>query len=187
MLLQGSYIHAKAWLAQYLLEQSWKHIQQGEQQSRPWPWADTWPVSRLIVPRLNIDQIILAGDDGRSLAFGPGHRLSSVMPGNPGHSMISAHRDTHFEFLRDIQKGDQIIIETANQSQHTYIVENLVILKTDKAFFPDAENTAYLHLVTCYPFDSIETGNPERYVVSAIKTNSILTQVTSNFNSVKYP
>ena len=28
---------------------------------KPWPWADTWPVARLVVPSLGIDQIVLEG------------------------------------------------------------------------------------------------------------------------------
>ena len=26
---------------------------------KPWPWADTWPVARLVVPSLGIDQIAM--------------------------------------------------------------------------------------------------------------------------------
>ncbi len=67
---QGTYIHAKASLAQLLLEAAWAGTLQGKKEVKPWPWADTWPVSRLSVPRLGIHRIVLAGASGSSLAFG---------------------------------------------------------------------------------------------------------------------
>ena len=75
--MQGLYIHAKAMLAQELLEYAWKQTQQGESRATPWPWADTWPVARLSVPSQNISLIVLAGDSGRTLAFGPGHNFGA--------------------------------------------------------------------------------------------------------------
>jgi hypothetical protein len=30
-----------------------------------WPWADTWPIARLVVLGLGVDQIVLEGADGR--------------------------------------------------------------------------------------------------------------------------
>jgi len=167
MLAQGSYIHAKAWLAQHLLEKTWAEIQQGDSRSKPWPWADTWPVARLVVPRLDINLLVLAGDSGRTLAFGPGFSFASVLPGTIGNSIISAHRDTHFSFLKDLQNNDEITIETINNKK-TFKVRNTRIAHRDRASFTEQETTAAIHLVTCYPFDSIITGGTDRYIVSAI-------------------
>jgi hypothetical protein len=30
-------------------------------QEAAWPWADTWPVARLVVPRLGVDQMYWKG------------------------------------------------------------------------------------------------------------------------------
>ncbi|MGB8276306.1 MAG: class GN sortase, partial [Alphaproteobacteria bacterium] len=38
---EGLYIHAKAWLAQALLEEAWAKARNGAVAPRPWPWADT--------------------------------------------------------------------------------------------------------------------------------------------------
>ena len=70
---QGVYIYAKAELAQYLLVAAWQETKQTQQPVKPWSWADTWPVARIEVPTHNIDLIVLSGDIGRTLAFGPGH------------------------------------------------------------------------------------------------------------------
>ena len=51
------------------------------------------PVGRLEFVRQRQSMIVLAGDTGRVLAFGPGHRPGSSLPGDSGNSVISAHRD----------------------------------------------------------------------------------------------
>ncbi|MCW8934136.1 MAG: class GN sortase [Gammaproteobacteria bacterium] len=179
---QGSYIHAKALLAQNLLEQAWSDVKQGKSQSKPWPWADTWPVARLKVPRLDIDLIVLAGDSGRTLAFGPGHNFASAIPGNNGNSLISAHRDTHFNFLQNLKKDDSIFIETAQQESKLFKVISTRIVDMDDARFIDDKSSAYIHLVTCYPFDSITPGGSQRYIVTAIAHTHNTNQ--SNINSI---
>ena len=96
----GAYIPAKAWVAQELMQQAWRRARDGDQQPRPWPWADTWPVARLSAKGGDIELIVLAGESGRTLAFGPGHLSASVLPGQQGNSVIAGHRDTHFQFLQ---------------------------------------------------------------------------------------
>ncbi len=81
---QGLWIPVKAIAAQWLLQHAWAQTLKTQQPAKPWPWADTWPVGRLLVPRHGIDQIILADASGRSLAFGPGQLSGSAKPGEPG-------------------------------------------------------------------------------------------------------
>jgi len=167
---QSLYIHAKALLAQQLLERAWQKNQHGENRSRPWPWADTWPLARLRVPRLDIDLIVLAGDSGRTLAFGPGHHFGSAQPGEIGHSIISAHRDTHFRFLQHLRPNDLILLETRH-GQTRFRVDSSQVVQRDQAMFYDNKTHAYLHLVTCYPFDALSAGGSQRFIVSAVAQN----------------
>lgn len=167
----GLYIEGKAILAQQLLEQAWGKIQHGSTQNKPWPWADTWPVARLSVPRLNIDLIVLAGDSARTLAFGPGHNFASPLPGENGNSLISAHRDTHFSFLQHLKAGDHIMLETAESKNRVFKVTDTRIVDMDNARFINDPYNAYIHLVTCYPFDSIIPGGSQRYIVTAEAQN----------------
>ena len=170
---EGLYIESKAMLAQHLLERAWQKVKAGDLQSKAWPWADTWPIARLTVPRLQIDLIVLAGDNGRTLAFGPGHNFSSASPGNLGNSLISAHRDTHFNFLQYLQPGEAIFIETAQSGNTRFEVTSTRVVDMDSARFINDPSSAYLHLVTCYPFDSIIPGGSQRYIVSAIAPTRI--------------
>ena len=67
----GLYIHAKAILAQHLLDHAWQRARDGVAHAKPWPWADTWPVARLTARGLDSWVYVLADASGRSLAFGP--------------------------------------------------------------------------------------------------------------------
>ena len=87
----------KAELAQRLIERSWQATLDGNAQSRPWPWADTRPVAVLSIPAHGIRQLVLKGNSGRNLAFGP---VFLDGTSNGRDMVISGHRDTHFRFLR---------------------------------------------------------------------------------------
>src|SRR3989441_91271 len=90
---RGAWIQAKAWLAQSLIAHAWARTLSGERQAKPWPWADTWPVARLTVPRLGIERYVLAGADGAAMAFGPGHVSGTPLPGEAGNSVIGGHQN----------------------------------------------------------------------------------------------
>jgi sortase A len=100
LLGQGVYIHAKALLAQVLLERAFAETIATGHPTKPWSWADTWPVARIDVKRLNASVIVLAGSSGQALAFGPGHVELTPDAGERGVAVYSAHRDTHFRFLK---------------------------------------------------------------------------------------
>lgn len=166
---QGSWIYAKAGLAQYLLERAWSRTQDGETAVKPWPWADTYPIARLKAPSLNIDLIALNGAYGRTLAFGPGYSESSALPGSSGTTIFSGHRDTHFRFLRRLKRQDELVIETAQRTSLRYLVQSAQIVDARTSSIPVTSKTDQLILVTCYPFDTIVPGGPLRYVVTAAR------------------
>ncbi len=105
---QGAYIHAKALLAQVLLERAFTESIASGRATKPWSWADTWPVARIEVKRLNANAIVLAGSSGQALAFGPGHVELTPDAGERGVAVYAAHRDTHFRFLKEIAIGDEL-------------------------------------------------------------------------------
>ena len=166
LLGQGGYIQVKAWLAQYLLQQAWKETLDGGNRIRPWSWADTWPVARIQVDRLGVDQIVLAGASGRSLAFGPGHISGTAAPGAGGNSAISGHRDTHFRFLGELQDGDEIRLILPAGTEARYLVYQRGVYERDDVWLLGRGERG-LTLVTCYPFDALVPGGAERFVVSA--------------------
>jgi sortase A len=164
----GLWIPAKAWLAQRLIAQAWAESMASGRPLPPWPWADTGPVARLTVPRLGVDQIVLAHATGRTLAFGPGHVDGSALPGAPGLAVLSGHRDTSFRFLAELAIGDEIRIERGDGAWVSYRMSAHAIVDERATQLPRIVNgPTELALTTCYPFDAILSGGPLRYVVWA--------------------
>lgn len=169
----GAYIPAKAWAAQMLLEHAWDQARANQAPSgmlaRPWPWADMTPVARLGIDRLGGSNIVLAGASGSTLAFGPGHVDGTALPGQPGHSVVSAHRDTHFAYLKDARIGDLIRVEQPSGAESGFrIVERRVIDTRSEQVMLHPE-TNLLTLITCYPFEDWTPGGPLRLIVTAEK------------------
>ncbi|MDX1402932.1 MAG: class GN sortase [Woeseiaceae bacterium] len=164
---QGAYIPAKAWLAQGLMQKAWEKTRDGQGETAPWPWADTWPVARILAKSGDIELIVLEGGSGRTLAFGPGHLSASAMPGDKGNSIIAGHRDTHFRFLKFLKTGESIMLETADGDIHLYRVTDIDVVDSRRGSIVIDTEIPTLSLVTCYPFDTEQPGGPLRYVVTA--------------------
>jgi len=163
----GAYLLAKAELAQVLLERAWARTIRGERDVKPWRWADTWPVARIEFPHQRQSYIVLAGASGRTMAFGPGHVDGTAAPEAIGNCVISAHRDSQFAVLRDVEVGDPIVMQTRDgHSVRYHIVAHRVVNKYDSSPLEPSRGRI-LTLITCFPFDAIRPGGPLRYVVVA--------------------
>src|SRR5690606_13646552 len=81
---QGVWIHAKAFVAQILLERAFTQSIASGLPAKPWSWADTWPVARIEATRLRAAAIALKGTSGQALAFGPGHLDNTPEAGEQG-------------------------------------------------------------------------------------------------------
>jgi sortase A len=164
----GWWLPMKAAAAQALLRVAWARTRMDGQPARPWPWARHWPVARLRVPAHGIDQIVLAGTEGASLAFGPGHLDGTPLPGEPGNAVLAGHRDTSFRFLSGIRPGELLLLETSDGRLVRYRVEGTSIVFEDDPSVAGQAGGAALTLVTCYPFDAVRPGTRLRYVVRAV-------------------
>jgi sortase A len=92
---------------------------------------------------------------------------ASAMPGEVGNAVIAGHRDTHFQFLKDMQMGDVLLLQSGRGVEHSYDVVGVDIVDSRKGSLLLDTDTAMLSLVTCYPFDAIDAGGPLRCVVTA--------------------
>lgn len=183
---QGLWIYAKAEAAQHLLHRAWERTQVESRPVRPWPWADTWPVAKLTVPRLGIDHIVLANASGRTLAFGPAlygpaplgdgnhvtedvadSQADNVARGAAKPIVLTGHRDTHFSFLEALQSGDLLTFEWASGGRRRYRVTSMRIVDSRDGLALQSPDVGQVVLVTCYPFHAITPGGPLRYVVTA--------------------
>lgn len=159
------WIPVKAEIAQHLLERAWLRTLAGEPDARPWPWADTRAVAILEVPRLGVREIVLEGSSGRNLAFGP----TLVNTGGIEHAtdrVLSAHRDTHFSFLKELKTGDLLRLHTT-QGKRDYRVRWQQTVDSREQSLVIDDSIDRLTLLTCYPFDAPLPGGPLRWVVTA--------------------
>ena len=163
---QGAYIHAKAWMAQILLERAFTATIATGHPTKPWTWADTWPVARIAIERLHVSTIVLAGSSGQALAFGPGHVERTPDAGERGVAVYSAHRDTHFRFLKDVAIGDEIDVKRQDGQTFRYRVDRTSVVRFDASGIDPLAGGHELVLSTCWPFDALTPG-PERYLVHA--------------------
>ena len=166
----GSYMQAKAWLAQWLIEDAWQSaLKTPEQQIKPWFYADSYVTAQLSWPSQDKTLTILSGASGRNLAFAPSHFLPSGEFGSDRGILIAGHNDTHFAFLQKVKVGEQFSLQTQNGVVEQYQVRGIdVIHQSQHEFLAKAG----LYLLTCYPFNSLISGTELRLLVSASKLSA---------------
>ena len=166
---QGLKIEIKAKLAQILLQHAWYQTIKTGKKHQPWKSFDGVPIMRLAIPQHDIDQIILKGTSGQALAFGPTFHEESFYPNEKKITIISSHRDSHGIFIKKLELGEIIKIQDASNQWHTYIIDDFFIINVQKEKITMNTNEDRLLLITCYPFDTILSATPLRYIVSAKK------------------
>lgn len=167
VILNSIYIPTKAWLSQQLIAYSWKAAVLNKTPLPPWPWADTTPIAKMNVTRLGKSIVLLKGTDPTTLAFSAGvmHQYATLTDNRP--FVVAGHRDTHFNFLQQLQLHDVISVNDINGNINAYQVNDINIVDSDSTPLLLNESEPSLLLVTCYPFNAIRSGGSLRYVISA--------------------
>lgn len=167
-LARAAYIPAKGVVAGALMERAWDKSQAAGTSVSPWASLDARPLARLRVDRLGASEIVLDTDTGQALAFAPSHIPQTAIPGRPGLSVIAAHKNTHFAFLKQVKPGDIITVESVGgQASRFKVTDAQVVDKDASGLTPAKSGAPRLALVTCYPFNALSYGGPLRYVVYA--------------------
>jgi sortase A len=122
-------------------------------------------VAKIVIPRLDTQLFVVEGDGTRELRRGPGHLIGTAMPGSNGNCVIAGHRDTHFRVLKDIRKGDDIVLETPS-GEYLYRVKSTRIVSPQNTSALQPTSSPQLNLITCYPFFYVGSA-PKRFVVEA--------------------
>jgi sortase A len=128
-------------------------------------------VGKLIIPRLGTQIYFVEGVDARELLRGPGHIPGTAMPGVTGNCVIAAHRDTHFRVLKDIRKGDDIVLMT-REGEYLYRVKSTQIVSPKNLGPLQPTPGPVLNLITCYPFYYVGSA-PKRFIVEAELAGSL--------------
>ncbi|MBA3890281.1 MAG: class D sortase [Gemmatimonadaceae bacterium] len=122
------------------------------------------PLARLRIPSIGLDEIVVAGVGDVELNVGPGHLPGSALPGQPGNSVISGHRDRHFLRLGGLALGDTVVTEMGPRRTQWIVVSRRVLGAGEPALFATVDAT--LTLTTCWPIRFFGPA-PDRLVVTA--------------------
>src|SRR5438445_6361791 len=120
-------------------------------------------LTRLVIPKIDMDAIVVEGASRRELSEGPGHMKQTAQPGETGNAVITAHRDTFFRHIYELTKGDQIKVRRSGRI-FTYEVTGKRIVMPEDISVIKRTNDPQLTLITCYPTHYIVTA-PKRLVV----------------------
>ena len=124
-------------------------------------------LTRIQIPKLNVDTIVVEGTTASALRAGAGHYPSTPLPCENGNVAIAGHRTTYgkpFANVDQLKEGDTIILTTPIGTC-TYEVSKqpFIIAPTNLDVISDTPTTRELTLTTCHPKHSAR----QRLVVKA--------------------
>ena len=88
------------------------------------------------------------GSDIELFERGACQATGSVIVGDEGNTVISAHEDTFFSQLSELKKGDTLTVST-NYGEFTYTVRELISFKKDNNKYVNPSKDTRLTLYTC--------------------------------------
>ena len=120
-------------------------------------------LTRVSIPKIKLDAIVVEGSTPQQLAIGPGHMTDTAFPGEAGNAVITGHRDTFFRHIYELKEGDAIFVRR-NGRVFKYEVTGKKIVKPEDVSVLNPTSDAQLTLITCYPTYYIGPA-PDRLVV----------------------
>ncbi|MFT6301775.1 MAG: sortase A [Granulosicoccus sp.] len=163
----AGWIYGKAAVAQLLLENAWRKSLVVAAPHRPWSWADIRTVARLDIVDTNKSFIVLSDASGEAMAFGPGLVGGNTLKATQNTIAIGGHRDTHLSFLEHLPIGAHINLQNAAGLFLRYELVDKTVLDSRSQSIKISKTTPGLVLITCYPFNTRQTGGPYRLVAKA--------------------
>jgi LPXTG-site transpeptidase (sortase) family protein len=124
------------------------------------------PLGLLVIPDLNIEVPIYNGTEDHILNRGAGRIKGMAKMNEDGKLGISAHRDSFFRGLKDIQLSDVVLVQSAHGVEKYAVSDITIVPKEDVSVLAPADQKT-LTLVTCYPFYHVGAA-PKRYIVTAL-------------------
>ncbi|MEW9096063.1 MAG: class D sortase [Clostridiaceae bacterium] len=117
-------------------------------------FEDSDAIGILIIPKIDLKVAVSEGTDMETLKYAVGHFEGTAMPGEKGNLCIAGHRSytfgEYFNRLDELEKGDEIILETIDES-YKYIVYDVKVVLPDQIEVLNPTEDATMTLVTCTP------------------------------------
>ncbi|HEX3805263.1 MAG TPA: class D sortase [Gaiellaceae bacterium] len=123
------------------------------------------PVGRLTIGRIGLNMIVVQGTDESSLKKGPGHYISSGLPGEGQLIYVAGHRTTYlapFSQINAIRVGDYIRFSVPYGTFVYRVTRHYIVADNDLAVLRD-HGTEILRLQACHP----RFFATHRYIVDA--------------------
>jgi sortase A len=120
-------------------------------------------LTRLVIPKIEVDAIVVEGASRKDLSAGPGHMKLTAQPGETGNAVITAHRDTFFRHIYELNKGDHIQVRRSGRTFTYEVTGKRIVMPEDISVIKPTDNPQ-LTLITCYPTYYIGPA-PKRLVV----------------------
>lgn len=119
------------------------------------------PLTRLEIPKLDVDVIVVEGTTASALRAGAGHYPKTPLPGEKGNVAIAGHRTTYgrpFNRIDELTAGDRVILTTP-VGRHVYEITRRPWVVDDQDWsvindYPD--KGSFLTLTSCHPEGSAE-------------------------------
>ncbi len=179
------YVGAEYWgmyHAQRSLEAQWERQSAvSAQASGPPVLSPEDLLTKVSIPKINLDAIIVEGASRKQLSIGPGHITTTALPGESGNAVITGHRDTFFRHIYELNKGDEILVRRNGQTFHYEVTGKKVVHPEDISVLNPTRD-ARLTLITCYPIYYIGPA-PERLVVFSRLVEGAVTQPAQSAES----
>ena len=112
-----------------------------------------FPPTKIIIPKIEIEQIVQEGITTSVLREGPGHYPKTANPGVVGWCAIAGHSITFsspFDHIDELEKGDLIILETL-EARFVYSVESKEIQSANATLPMPRIDKPKVALTTCTP------------------------------------
>lgn len=112
-----------------------------------------FPPTKIIIPKIGVEQVVLEGIAVWILREGPGHYPKTANPGEVGWCAIGGHSITFsspFDRLEELEAGDLIILETY-EARFVYSVESKEVQPARAEFPMPRVNKPKIALTTCTP------------------------------------
>jgi sortase A len=123
------------------------------------------PIGKILIPRIDLDAVVVQGTDTASLQKGPGHYPDTALPGQRKTIGIAGHRTTYlapFRHIDQIEAGDEVVLEMPF-GDFAYRVTKTEIVDPEDVDIVDNGGFERLVLTACHPLYSAA----ERYAIFA--------------------
>ena len=158
----------KAIIGQHYLEVAWIESLKNNKVSKPWRSADFFMVGELKVPRLKISRVILNSVSGEAMSWGIGLVTNIGTSSGNKPIILAGHRDSHMQFMSELNVGDNIELMMSDGKIKSYIISKTEVSnKPEMSLSPISLNREILILTTCWPFNSLQSGD-QRYIIFAV-------------------